>query len=114
MANKIGTRNVIIHIFDAPPHGDFPNYTAHSNRSSKHCCCCNHGTFCPFDWERDVWSNFRKFLVKYNGINTGKSLPEFEETMKSNLGELCGEFQAVSKEVVNDAILQIFIDCKTN
>ena len=112
--NKLGSRNVIIHIFDAPPHGDFPDYNSHYNQSNKgNCCCCNHGTLCHFDWERDVWSNIIKFGVQYHGINTGRSLPGFEEVMKSKLGELCGEFQTVGKEVVNDAILQIFIDFKT-
>ena len=103
-------KNIIIHIFDAPPHGDFPNYTLHDSRSNKnHCCCCNHGTVCPFDWDRDVWENFKKFNINYHGINTGKRIPEFETTMKAKLKELCGEFQTVGNEVVNDAVLQIFI-----
>ena len=109
--NKLGSRNVIIHIYDAPPHGDFPQYASHNEHSDEeNCCCCNHGTLCLFDWERDVWSNIIEFGVHYNGINTGKSLPKFEETMKCKLGKLCGEFQTVGKEIVNDAILQIFID----
>ena len=109
--NNLGTRNVIIHIFDAPPHGDFPNYKSHSRRSDEsHCCCCNYGKLCHFDWEKDVWKIFCKLRIQYNGINTGGNLPEFEEAMKSNLGELCGDFQVVGKEIVNDAILQIFID----
>ena len=32
--------------------------------------------------------------------------------MKANLKALCGDFQTVGKEVVNEAILQIFIDYK--
>ena len=111
--NIFGTRNVIIHIFDAPPHGDFPNYRSHNPQSNEgNCCCCNHGKLCPFDWEKDVWSIFCKFQVQYHGINTGRRLPQFENSMKSNLGELCGEFQTVGKEIVNDAIIQIFIDYK--
>ena len=44
-----GYRNLIIHIFDAPPHGDFPNYKQHSyNSDRKNCCCCNYGIICPF------------------------------------------------------------------
>ena len=112
--NILGTRNIIIHIYDAPPHGDFPNYKSHSSYSDEgNCCCCNHGKLCHFDWERDVWNNIRKFQVQYHGINTGRHLHEFEEAMKSKLGELCGDFQTVGKEVVNDAILQIFIDYET-
>ena len=112
---EIGTKNVIIHIYDAPPHGNFPNYIAHHPKSNKkHCCCCNYDKLCPFDWEKDVWSNIRKYQVHYNGINTGNNLPEFEKVMKSKLEELCGDFQTVGKEVVNDAILQIFIDYETN
>ena len=34
--------------------------------------------------------------------------------MKENLEELCGGFQTIEKEVVNDAILEIFIDHKDN
>jgi hypothetical protein len=38
---------LIIHIYDAPPHGSFPNPKAHHKDSEKsHCCCCNHGTKC--------------------------------------------------------------------
>ena len=109
--NSSRVKNIIIHIFDAPPHGDFPKYESHLPKSNKkHCCCCNHGTLCQFDWKRDVWDNMKKFNINYHGINTGKHFPEFEAAMKENLGELCGEFQSVGKEVVNEAILQIFID----
>ena len=105
-----GVKNIIIHIYDAPPHGDFPNYTSHDSRSNKnHCCCCNHGGKCRFDWDRDVWDGFKKFNINYYGINTGERIPKFETTMKAKLGELCGEFQTVGNEVVNDAVLQIFI-----
>ena len=111
--NSSSVRNIIIHIFDAPPHGDFPNYESHDAKSNvKHCCCCNHGTLCYFDWKRDVWSKMKEFNILYYGINTGKHFPEFEATMKAHLGNLCGEFQSVGKEVVNEAILQIFIDYK--
>ena len=108
--NKLGRRNIIIHIFDAPPHGDFPNYTSHDKNSKKeYCCCCNHGTKCNFDWEKDVWSILRKFNIQYHGIITSRHFSGFEESMTKNLSALCGEFQVVGKEQVNDAILQIFI-----
>ena len=111
--SKPGIRNIIIHIYDAPPHGDFPDYNSHSTRSSVgNCCCCNRGKLCHFDWERDVWSILQKFRIQYHGINTGTSLPGYEATMKTNLKALCGDFQTVGKEVVNEAILQIFIDYK--
>ena len=112
---KPGISNKVIHIFDAPPHGDFPNYTSHNPRSSKkHCCCCNNGTKCNFEWERDVWNMFRKFNIEYHGINTSRSFPEYESMMKEKLGHLCGKFQVVGKEIVNDAVLQIFVDCKSS
>ena len=105
-----GVKNIVIHIYDAPPHGNFPEYTSHDPKSNKtHCCCCNHGTICRFDWDRDVWDNFNKFNILYNGINTGQGIPEFEATMKAKLGDLCGEFQTVGEEKVNEAVLQIFI-----
>ena len=104
--------NIIIHIYDAPPHGNFPDYTKHDSRSNKkHCCCCNHGTKCPFDWDRDVWDSYKKFNIHYNGINTGQRI-EFETTMKAKLEGLCGEFQTVGDEMVNEAVLEIFIDLK--
>ena len=108
--NTPGVKNLIIHIYDAPPHGNFPKYTSHDPKSNKnYCCCCNHGTGCHFDWDRDVWGIFKKFNIHYNGINTGQSIPGFETTMKAKLGDLCGEFQTVGNEVVNEAVLQIFI-----
>ena len=136
-----GFRNKIIHIFDAPPHGDFPNHTEHKSFSKKRsCCCCNQGTKCMFDWEKDVWSIFKKFNIEYYGINTTPSKFEmntfrnfrriikkkaleyrhwvtidlvynkYELKMKQELGNLCGTFQDVGKEVVNDAILKVFVD----
>ena len=109
-----GYRNLIIHIFDAPPHGDFPNYKQHNHNSDrKNCCCCNHGSICRFDWDKDVWEKMETHQIQYHAINTGKrSSPKFTDTMKRNLGELYGNLQEVGREVVNDAILRIFIDYK--
>ena len=110
-----GVKNLIIHIFDAPPHGAFPDPTVHDSRSNKkHCCCCNYGSICPFNWKTDVWNSIKKNKIKYHGINTGKRIPNFEAAMMENLGVLCGEFQTVGKEMVNDAILEIFIDHDAN
>ena len=67
-----------------------------------------------FNWETDVWDNIKKNKIQYNGINTGQRTPNFEAAMKYNLRELCGEFQKVGKEVVNDAILEIFVDHDVN
>eukprot|EP00800_Vazella_pourtalesii_P014893 TRINITY_DN389_c0_g1_i1.p1 TRINITY_DN389_c0_g1~~TRINITY_DN389_c0_g1_i1.p1 ORF type:complete len:434 (-),score=65.49 TRINITY_DN389_c0_g1_i1:120-1391(-) len=111
--NKLGRRNLIIHIYDAPPHGDFPNYKSHNYQSDKsNCCCCNHGSLCNFDWRRDVWKPIEKYNIQYHGICTSKDqlIQNFEDSMEKKLGELCGVFQTVGKEQVNDAILQIFID----
>ena len=103
-------KNIVIHIFDAPPHGNPPDYTSHDDRShKKHCCCCNHGSLCKFIWDSDVWGNFKKYKIQYHGINTGKRIPEFESVMKEKLGVLCRDFQNVEDELVNEAILQIFI-----
>ena len=103
--SKPGVRNLIIHIYDAPPHGDFPNYTAHTKQSDRgNCCCCNTGKFCHFNWKNDVWSILRKFQIQYHGINTGDGYPGYETLMKSKLKSLCGDFQTVNKEIVNDAV----------
>ena len=108
---KPDNKNIIIHIYDAPPHGGLPNFQSHTSASNKtNCCCCNQGTLCNFDWERDVWRKMWSSLIRYHGISTGKDFPEFEATMKAHLGKLCGEFQKVGKELVNDAVVKIFID----
>ncbi|KAI6650610.1 P-loop containing nucleoside triphosphate hydrolase [Oopsacas minuta] len=108
---KLDVRNIVIHIYDAPPHGGLPNFKMHTSASSKeNCCCCNHGTLCKFDWNIDVWDKMHNADIQYYGISTGTTFPEFEETMKGNLGKLCGQFQKVGKEMVNEAIVKIFID----
>ena len=129
-----GVKNKIIHIYDAPPHGDFPDYKSHLSHSDKNnCCCCNHDK-CKFDWEKDVWTVFKKYSIEYHGINTccgDESLSSelrkkilkkhgldtifsnYESKMKEELGDLCADFQVVGKEIVNEAIVQIFIDHKT-
>ena len=108
---KPNIKNIIIHIYDAPPHGGLPNFKNHTSASDKkNCCCCNNGTLCKFDWKRDVWDKMSSSLIKYHGISTGENFPEFEETMKDHLGQLCSEFQKVGKELVNDAIVKIFIN----
>ena len=109
-----GVKNIIIHIYDAPPHGVFPIYICHRPDSDiENCCCCNHGTLCHFDWEKDVWRRMRKFNIEYNGISTGGGFKQFETAMETKLGGLCGDFQLVGKETVNEAILSIFIDYET-
>ncbi|KAI6659793.1 Interferon-induced very large GTPase 1 [Oopsacas minuta] len=110
-SDNIWLRNMIIHIFDSPPHGDFPNYKSHSAGSDKqNCCCCNKGGLCEFEWESDVWDTIRELKIEYNGINTGSEFPEFTETMKEHLEENFGSIQTVEKHMVNDAVYQIFID----
>ena len=106
-----GVKNIIIHIFDAPPHGNFPDYRSHNSNSNKaNCCCCNHGIMCTFDWKKDVWDIIHNFNIEYHGISTGGRFIQFEDAMKTNLGNLCGNFQEVGKESVNEAIVEIFID----
>ena len=74
-----GIRNKIIHIFDAPPHGDFPKYTEHKSYSNRNnCCCCNQGTKCKFDWNRDVWRKFKRFNIEYHAIYTTSDKLEFD------------------------------------
>ena len=108
-SKKKECRNVIIHIFDAPPHGNFPDYKSHSSGSSKGNCCCCSG-LCKFDWERDVWDKMRSEKIKYHGISTGGDFPSFQGTMRDKLGDLFGDLQSVDREMVNDAVVQIFID----
>ena len=88
-----GVTNMIVHIFDAPPHGKFPDYKSHiPNNQNTNCCCCNHGTLCNFDWERDVWSIIRRFNIKYYGLSAEGKFDEFNAAMKSKLGELWKHF----------------------
>ena len=107
----VGVKNIIIHIFDAPPHGNFPNYKSHDSDSHiTNCCCCNHGTVCKFDWKKDVWDMMLNLNIEYHSISTGERFTHFNDAMKANLGKLCGDFQLVGKESVNEAIVEIFID----
>ena len=109
--NNANFRNIIVHIFDAPPHGDFPDYQVHQSESDKaYCCCCNHSTICPFDWESHVWEPMKKLNLFYHGINTKSSFSGFENTMSEKLGELCGEFQVCGKEEVDTAVVDLFIN----
>ena len=61
-----------------------------------------------------MWEKMKTYQIQYHAINTGKRLPKFTDTMKGKLGELYGNLQEVGREVVNDAILRIFIDYKKN
>ena len=104
------SRYILVHIFDAPPHGDFPNYREHSNASDKsNCCCCNHGTLCSYDWDEDVWNPMKDKMIFYHGINTRRSYESFENKINEKLGELCGKFQLCGKEQVDEAVLRLFI-----
>ena len=104
----------IVHIFDAPPHGNFPDYKSHSKMSDKgNCCCCNQGGLCKFDWRGDVWDKMRDLKIEYHGINTGKEFPEFTATMEENLKAQFGSVQEVDKTLVNEAVFHIFIDIVT-
>ena len=108
--NDSKTRRIVVHLFDAPPHGNFPSYRLHHNNSNPdHCCCCS--KLCKYDWDRDVWDSFREKEIEYHGINTGDSnWIEFESTMKRKLDYLCKGFTKCGKEQVNDAVMQIFIN----
>ena len=108
------TRRLIIHLYDSPPHGNFPNYKQHNTNSNPdHCCCCSGK--CKYDWKRDVWEEMNKSEVEYHGISTGqKRWTEFENTMKKQLGYLCKGFTKCGKEKVNDAVMQIFINYKSD
>ena len=108
--NDSKTRRIVVHLFDAPPHGDFPNYRLHHNNSNPdHCCCCS--KLCKYDWDRDVWNSFLEKEIEYHGINTGDSnWIEFESTMSRKLDYLCKGFTKCGKEQVNDAVMQIFIN----
>ena len=49
----------LIHVFDAPPHGNFPKYRIHNTNSNPdHCCCCS--GLCTYEWEKDVWGLYNE------------------------------------------------------
>ena len=97
------TKRMLIHSFDAPPHGNFPHYKIHNTNSDPdHCCCCSKK--CHFDWQNDVWMKIRDLEIEYHGINTGDSTWfEFESTMRKELDYLCKGFTKFGKNQVNDA-----------
>ena len=107
-------KSKIIHIFDAPPHGNFPDYKSHSkNSDTGNCCCCNKGVLCKFEWQEDVWERMHHLNIEYHGINTGNEFPEFAATMEENLGDQFGDVQKVDKKLVCEAVYHIFIDIIT-
>ena len=108
-----GVVNMIVHIFDAPPHGNSPNYKSHiPNNQNIYCCCCNHGVLCNFDWERDVWSIIRRFNIKYYGITVEGKFAEFNAAMKSNLGELWKHYIWLEPESKKNDPKDTFIEYK--
>ena len=104
------TKRMLIHSFDAPPHGNFPYYQIHNTNSNPdHCCCCSNK--CHFDWENDVWMKIRDLEIEYHGINTGDSTwLEFESTMRKELDYLCKGFTKCGEDEVNDAVMQKIIN----
>ena len=110
-SNNPGIKHKIVHIFDAPPHGNFPDYESHSKMSDEgNCCCCNKGKLCKFDWKKDVWKKMRRLKIEYHGINTGREFPQFTATMEENLEAQFGGVQEVDKKLVNEAVFHIFIE----
>ena len=104
------TKRMLIHSFDAPPHGNFPHYQIHNTNSNPdHCCCCS--SKCHFDWQKDVWKKIRDLEIEYHGINTGDSTwLEFESTMRKELDYLCKGFTKCGKDEVNYAVMQQIIN----
>jgi hypothetical protein len=117
---------IVIHIFDAQPHGNWPNFKDHHEQSDKekqHCCCCNEN--CTWDWERDVFDKFVALRLHYNSIfthekdyvhswiGTTKRYSEgFEAVMKQRLGkQLCPatSFLISEKKLVDIKINDIVI-----
>ena len=107
-----GVKNIILHNFDSPPHGNFPDYNSHiPNNEITTCCCCNHGTLCNYDWKRDVWDIIRKFNIMYYGLTIQGKFCQFRAAMKANLGELCKESFWIEEETKNPND-DVFIDYK--
>ena len=112
-----GVINIICHIYDNPPHGNFPKYRSHSSNSNRrNCCCCNHGTLCHFDWDRDVWERMHRFNIEYKGLSKRGKFTLFVDEMENNLGELCTNYHWAEKEdkESNPTPLSIFIDYETD
>ena len=107
---KPTTKRMLVHSFDAPPHGNFPHYKIHNTNSNPdHCYCCSKK--CHFDWKNDVWMKIRDLEIEYHRINLGDSTWfEFDSTMRKELDYLCKGFTKCGKDQVNDAVMQIFIN----
>lgn len=120
---------LVIHIFDAQPHGNWPNYKEHhveSGTDALFCCCCGHTNgVCDKDWDRDVFEKFREKRLQYHSIFThqkdykklfakAKRYNEgFEMVMKEQLGnDLCPDtsFTIQEKQLIhikiNDIMMQ--------
>lgn len=120
---------LVIHIFDAQPHGNWPNYKEHHTESgtdASFCCCCGHTNgVCDKDWDRDVFEKFREKRLQYHSIfthqkdykklfaKTKRYNEGFEMVMKEQLGsDLCPDtsFTIQEKQLVhikiNDIMMQ--------
>lgn len=123
---------IVIHIFDAQPHGDWPNFKEHhaaSGADAQYCCCCsNTNNVCDKDWERDVFTRFKEQHLQYHSIFThDKSYKKlfakakrynegFEMVMREQLGpELCPAtaFTVSEKSLIDIKINDIMIDEST-
>ena len=109
-----GVANMIVHMYDAPPHGKFPDYKSHiPNNQNTNCCCCNHGTLCSFDWERDVWGIIRRFNIKYYTLSYEGKFDEFKAAMSRNVGILYNSFIWLKPESIEkDPKENTYIDYK--
>ena len=89
-----GVKNIIIHLFDAPPHGVFPYFISHR---------------CNVNWRKDVWEKMHKFNISYSAISRGNQFTGFKYIMRTNLGELCNNYYWAKKDD-GRSNLSIFID----
>lgn len=118
---------LVIHIADAMPHGNWPEYSEHHELSgdtgaSAHCCCCS--SLCSCDWDRDVFTRYKELKLQYHSIFTHEkdsvfwfSFTQrfnegFEQCMQQKLGkELCppSRFSVSEKNLVDVKINDIMI-----
>jgi hypothetical protein len=117
---------IVIHIFDAQPHGNWPNYEDHHDQSDndkKDCCCCSDK--CTRKWPADVFEKYVTLGLHYHSIftheknyvhswftSTKRYNEGFEAVMKQKLGnKLCPDtsFLISEKKLVDIKINDIVI-----
>lgn len=116
-ADNYKKERMIIHIYDAPPHGNWAKGCPDEhcdNSDGGYCCCCNDD--CEYNlingrgWDSLI-QQIKRNNIKYKGICTRSGSAtniDFQNWMSKALAEYCLPVDEIGKEEVCSAITEIF------